>query len=31
MAGLEDELGVQLFARFKRGAVLTDNGKRLTP
>ena len=31
MAGSEDELGVQLFARFKRGVVLTDNGKRLTP
>lgn len=31
MAGLEKELGVQLFARAKKGGVLTDNGQRLIP
>ena len=31
MAGLEEELGVQLFARIKKGVILTENGKRLVP
>ena len=31
MAGLEEELGVQLFARAKKVGVLTDNGQRLIP
>ena len=31
MAGLEEELGVQLFARAKKVGVQTDNGQRLIP
>lgn len=31
MAGLEEELGVQLFARIKKGVILTENGKGLLP
>lgn len=31
MAGLEKELDVQLFARAKKGVVLTDNGIKLLP
>ena len=29
MAGFEEELGVQLFARAKKGVTLTDNGKNV--
>lgn len=31
IAGLESELGVKLFARMKKGVVLTDGGNRLLP
>lgn len=31
MAGFEEELGVQLFARAKKGVTLTDNGRMLMP
>lgn len=31
MAGFEEELGVQLFARAKKGVTLKDNGRMLMP
>lgn len=31
MAGLEEELGITLFARGKKGVILTDNGTQLIP
>ena len=31
ISGLESELGVKLFARMKKGVVLTDGGNRLLP
>lgn len=31
MAGLEEELGIRLFARVKKGVILTDNGARTDP
>ena len=31
IAGLESELGVKLFARMKKGVVLTDGGNKLLP
>ena len=31
MAALEEELGVQLFARIKKGVIPTDNARLLLP